>query len=173
MRPSRSPRERGLTASDRKRLRRIMEHATQARVFQRAQAVLLVAKGWSVGDVASITMQTRQAIYRWIARYLTDRSNCSFEDASRRGRPRVADELDRQLIDELLQHSPIDYGYMSTGWTVALLHQHLVASHQIELTARTLRRRLRELDYRWKRPRYVFTEADAHQAQKKGGSSAV
>jgi len=39
------------------------------------------------------------------------------------------------------------------------------------VSERTLRRRLHEGGWRWKRPRYVFCERDAHVGQKKGASA--
>jgi transposase len=46
---------------------------------------------------------------------------------------------------------------------------HYLAMHQgIAISARTLRRRLHEADYRWKRPRYVYAGRATHLAQKKG-----
>jgi transposase len=46
---------------------------------------------------------------------------------------------------------------------------YLQQRHDITISARTLRRRLHEADYRWKRPRYVYAGRAAHLAQKKGG----
>ena len=50
-----------------------------------------------------------------------------------------------------------------------LLRHYLQQRHDIAISARTLRRRLHEADYRWKRPRYVYAGRAAHLAQKKGG----
>ncbi len=54
-------------------------------------------------------------------------------------------------------------------WTVPLLTSHL-RSHGITISARTLRRRIREARFRWKRPRYVYHERADHVGAKKGGS---
>ena len=59
------------------------------------------------------------------------------------------------------------------GLAVALLAQHLGRRYGCPIAARTLRRRMRALGLRWKRPRYVYAERDPHRAQKKGGSSAA
>jgi len=61
-------------------------------------------------------------------------------------------------------------GYNSTGWTVALLADHLRQKYGRCPSLRTLRRRMHELGLRWKRPRYVYAIKDPHRAQKKGGS---
>jgi len=58
-------------------------------------------------------------------------------------------------------------GYNTTGWTVALLAQHLSQKYRCAISERTLRRRLRCLGLRWKRPRYAYATKDPHRAQKK------
>jgi transposase len=55
---------------------------------------------------------------------------------------------------------------------VPLLRAHL-AREGITLSARTLRRRLHAAGFRWKCPRYVYSERAAHVGQKKGGSSVA
>ena len=44
----------------------------------------------------------------------------------------------------------------------------IVRGHAIAVSAHTLRRRLREAGYRWKRPRYVYVGRAEHLGQKKG-----
>ena len=44
-------------------------------------------------------------------------------------------------------------GYDATGWTVSLLANHLQEKYGGAISARTLRRRMRDWDLRWKRPR--------------------
>jgi len=64
-------------------------------------------------------------------------------------------------------------GYNATGWTVSLLADRLQNRYGCAISARTLRRRMRDLDLRWKRPRYVYATKDPHRAQKKGGLFAA
>jgi transposase len=68
-----------------------------------------------------------------------------------------------------LARDPRRCGYQATSWTVPLL-AHDLAAKGLAVSPRTLRRRLHEAGYRWKRPRYVYVERAAHLAQKKGGS---
>ena len=56
---------------------------------------------------------------------------------------------------------------------MALLAKHLGRTYGCPISPRTLRRRMRALGLRWKRPRYVYADKDPHRAQKKGGSSAA
>lgn len=64
-------------------------------------------------------------------------------------------------------------GYHATGWTVSLLADHLQTKYGGALSARTLRRRMWDLDLRWKRPRYVYATKDPNRAQKKGALFAA
>ena len=67
-----------------------------------------------------------------------------------------------------LARDPRCCGYLATSWTVPLLVHDLATQEGIAISARTLRRRLHEADYRWKRPRYVYAGRATHLAQKKG-----
>ena len=58
----------------------------------------------------------------------------------------------------------------ATAWTVPLLAGHLRAQG-LAISARTLRRRIRAARFRWKRPRYVYSERAAHVGAKKGALS--
>ena len=55
-------------------------------MYQRIQAVLLIARGYSVDDVARITGSLRRLIYHWIQRYLRRHRVDDLDDASRTGR---------------------------------------------------------------------------------------
>ena len=68
----------------------------------------------------------------------------------------------------VLARDPRRCGYRATSWTVPLLAHYLATHEGTAISARTLRRRLHEADYRWKRPRYVYAGRATHLAQKKG-----
>ena len=79
------------------------------------------------------------------------------------GHPR----LTPQRLAAALARDPRRCGYQATSWTVPLL-AHDLAAKGLAVSPQTLRRRLHEAGYRWKRPRYVYVERAAHLAQKKG-----
>ena len=146
--------------TDRRRLERALSAAREARLYRRIEAVLLVAEGQPIGDAAQRVRATRLSVRRWVERYLADRP--------RRGRPHSAPQLTPRRLTAALARDPRGCGYQATSWTVPLLRQYLQRRHGIAISARTLRRRLHEADYRWKRPRYVYAGRAAHLAQKKG-----
>jgi transposase len=158
---------------DRRRLAAALRRATDVRTYRRTQAVLLMAQGRSVPDIARITGARPWAIYNWARRYRRTPTADSLADAARPGRPRAAPAISNARIVRAFRRDPLRLGYSTTGWTVALLAEHLSRQYGCPISARTLRRRMRALGLRWKRPRYVYAEKDPHRAQKKGGSSAA
>jgi transposase len=169
MRTTPRPSKRGLHERDRIYLQTLLQAATTPIEHQRIRAVLCVAEGDTVAEAAETVGLSRPCVNRWLSCYLEHRRQCTFRDAERSGRPAIELPLSDDQIKELLRQSPIDHGYMSTGWTVALLQRHLLQHYQVRIGDDALRIRLHQMGLRWKRPRYVFTEPEPHLAQKKGG----
>jgi len=173
MRRTRTPNELGFDQHDRQRLAGALRRATEVRTYRRVQAVLLVARGRTVPEVAQLTGAKAAAVYDWVGRYLQTHQPDRLADAPRSGRPHVATAITDARIQRQFRRDPLRLGYSTTGWTVALLAKHLGRMYDCPITARTLRRRMRALGLRWKRPRYVYAERDPHRAQKKGGLFAA
>jgi transposase len=163
----------GFVPSDTRRLARALRRTFDVRTYQRLQAVLLVARGWPVAEVARDTATRRWAVYNWVRRYLHTHQPDSLRDAARPGRPPIARPITDARIVAELQRSPLRLGYSATGWTVPLLAQHLGRKYRCPISVPTLRRRMRRLGLRWKRPRYVYATKDPHRTQKKGRSFAA
>lgn len=170
---TRTPNELGFDHHDRQRLAHALRRATAVRTYRRLQAVFLVARGHSVPEAAEFAGAKPAAVYNWVGRYLRTRQPDRLADAPRTGRPRVATAITDARITQQFRRDPLRLGYSTTGWTVALLADHLGRVYGCAISARTLRRRMRALGLRWKRPRYVYAERDPHRAQKKGGLSAA
>ncbi len=145
--------------------------AREVSLYRRLEAVLLVAEGVSLDDAARQVRATSRSVQRWLARYRRARDPFALADRPRPGRPRAAAALTPERLRVALATDPRTLGYRATGWTVPLLAHHLGARDGLTLSERTLRRRLRERRYRWKRPRYVYHAYHAraaHVGQKKG-----
>ena len=173
MRPARSPAELGLTLHDRRRLERALRRTRDARHFRRLLAVKLLADGWTVRAVSRLCELSRPAVYKWLGRYLEQRKVESLVDKPRSGRPPTARGLTGEYLAQQVRKSPQQLGYATHGWTVALLATHLRSRHGVEVSQRTLRRRMHAQRLRWKRPRYVYTRKAKHLPQKKGAWFAV
>jgi transposase len=123
--------------------------------------VTVVAKHARVG---------RSTVYRWIERYLAERAPSALADGRRSGRPRSALILADSKLRRLLTSDPCRFGYDANTWTVPLLATHL-RTQGVVISARTLRPRIRAARFRWKRPRYVYSDRAEHVGAKKGGLS--
>ena len=157
-----------VTRADRRRLAQALAATRLAREYRRLEAVLLVAEGRSVSESARRVRVARSSVQRWVRQYLASRDAGALGDRPRTGRPRAARQLTDHRLGAVLRRDPRRLGYRTTTWTVALLARHCAERLDCPITPRTLRRRLRECGYRWKRPRYLYTERAAHLAQKKG-----
>jgi transposase len=173
MRRARTPAELRFDRYDQGRLARALDRATEARVFRRLQAVLMIARAWAIAEVARVTRLRPWAIYYWVRRYLKAHRPEALADAPRSGRPSSARAITDARIVRELGRDPLRLGYKTTGWTVPLLARHVSQKYGCPISAATLRRRMRRLRLRWKRPRYVYATKDPHRAQKKGRLSAA
>jgi transposase len=156
------------SGQDRRRLGKACRETHDLSLFRRCQAVLRVAEGYSVTEAARQAGVNRSSVHRWVELYLQNHQPQDLLDRPRSGRPREADDLDQELLAAILAQDPQQLGYCATTWTVPLLATHLREECDCPVSARTVRRRLHEFDYGWKRPRYVYHERDPHVAQKKG-----
>jgi transposase len=162
----------GFSQADRRRLLRALARTHDAKLYRRLRAVAEVAEGEPVAAVARHARVARSTVHRWIDRYLAARALSALADGERSGRPRTAATLTDAGLRHLLANDPRQFGYNANIWTVPLLAAHLRA-RGLAISARTLRRRIRAARFRWKRPRYVYSERTTHVGAQKGGSSAA
>ncbi len=168
MRIAKKAAELGFQWYDRRRLAKALKQVEDARSYRRLHAVLLVANGRDIKEVAQLSGASLQTIYNWIKLYLQQRQAQSLFDSSRCGRPRSATAVtDRRILREF-DRDPLRLGYNTTVWTVPVLATHLSHRFGCEISPHPLRRRMKHLGLRWKRPRYVYSEKEPNRAQKKG-----
>jgi transposase len=157
-------------------LEKLLTATEDVRQLKRTQALLWLAEGDSVEEVAERLRVTRQTVYNWVARFEA-RAELSLEwrvaDGARPGRPRTALEIIDPLIESVLDEDPRQLGYRSTIWTAPLWQQHLAGVHQIEVSGKSVSRALARLDIIWKRPRHQLARQDGHWRQAEGGSNAA
>ena len=136
-------------------------------MYRRLEALLLVAERHSVTEAARRCRVDRSSVHRWLVQYRAQHEASALLDRPRSGRPRLHRTLTPRRLAAALARDPRRCGYPATSWTVPLL-AHDLAAKGLAVSPRTLRRRLHEAGYRWKRPRYVYAERAAHLPQKKG-----
>ena len=148
MRKAKSPRELGFNRYDHHRLQKALHKVSDKRIFQRLQAVLLVAQGRAITEVAQIIDVTIQTIYHWVKQYLADHQIESLYERARTGRPLVAQPVTAERVLRELQRNPLRLGYNRTVWTVALLATHLTKRYGSQINPHTLRRRMKQMGLR-------------------------
>ena len=165
-----------LNVRQRGELELIVSHTRLAKERCRAQALLWLAEGSDVGEVAEWLGLSRQTIYNWVSRF-QDRDGLGLRDrlldATRPGRPRVAGGTIDELVAAVIDGDPRQVGYHATVWTAPLLSRYLRDHHAIEVSDRTVSRAIDRLGLRWKRPRHELALRPETWRQSKGGSNAA
>jgi hypothetical protein len=115
MRKARGTAELGFTGHDRRRLATALHQAQETKVYQRVHALLLIAQGYSVDEVARIIGSQQRSVYYRAHRYLNHHRVADLYDASRTGRPRTAAQITKACILRELARSA----------EIRLQHDHL------------------------------------------------
>src|SRR4051812_31102127 len=153
MRKQKSPLACSFDRYDKGRLHRALSKAKDTRIYIRLKAILLVAQGESVVKVAKLFDKSKRVVYYWLATYLKHHQPDALADACRSGRPLAAAAITDKRILTALKRSPLQLGYNTTVWTVALLASYLSERHQCTIGPFTLYRRMKQMGLRCKRPR--------------------
>jgi transposase len=143
-------------------------------MVRRAQALLWLDQGEAVPAVAPRLGLTPRAIYKVVARYqarmerpVVDR----IADRPHTGRPADKRQQIAQVLAELLPQAPAVFGYRGFAWTTPMLRCQVEHRLQVSTSERTVRRALRDMRYRYKRPRYGLARRSPTWRQAKGGSN--
>ena len=137
----------------RRRLRKVVQRASDQAHGRRAHAILLLWKsGGRVSWVAECLCAARSSIDRW---------RTLFEDYGEEGlRPLPRGRTDYKAttavmaqLAELVDGTPQDYGYLRSRWSSELLARELRRQRKVEVHATTVRRWLSRLRYGWLRAR--------------------
>ena len=150
-----------LSQNEQERLLWTIKHSRDAKEVKRAQALLWLSQGESVTAVALRQHVSRQTVYNWIEHFKTSGRLC---DLPRSGRPSRKRDSVKEVILEVMGKDPREFGYLLPVWTTSLLKAHM-SRQGVEVSTRTIRRALRDLGYRYKRPRYVLSRRSAHWRQ--------
>jgi transposase len=168
-----SPRQ--LSAQDRLALQQLLADPL-AKEHRRVQALLWLAAGQSVEQVADVLGVSRRTVYYWAERFEQRRDldlDARLADAPRSGRPPTALGIIDPFIAAVIDLDPRKLGYRNTGWTNRLLRQYLREVHGLSVSPKSVSLALARLEIRWKRPRHQLVLRPATWRQSKGGSNAV
>jgi transposase len=161
-----------LSDTEREALQNALKRERDALVVKRAQALLWLSQGEAAIAVAQRVGVTRQTIYNWVRTFqaraaaaLGDR----LRDSARSGRPPTKREAVKALIARLWEQPSDTTSAPSDVPRTAGAIQRYLAKQQVQVHERTIRRTLRALNYRYKRPRYVLARRSKAWRQQKGG----
>lgn len=150
----------------------IFRSCSDAQIYSRALAILQLADGETVEEVATFLRVSRQTIYNVASRFQA-RAGMPMEkrllNSERSGRPATARSVITEVAQEVMETDPRLHGYTQTVWTAELLQRHIKAKHGVDVGLRSIQITLDSLDYLWKRPRHTLSRRDPHWRQAKGG----
>ena len=155
-----------LTASQRTELAAAAAAEPRVRRWKRVRALLLRADGLTVEAVASTLGCSQASVYAWTAAW-RQHGVAGLREGDHGGGQVQVDAVAESMLQRLLATDPQACGHQATGWTVPLLQGEL-AQVGYAVGARTVRRALHRLGYRWKRPQYVLGRPDPAYAEKRG-----
>jgi len=157
------------------RLRETARNSPNAREVRRAQALLWLHEGNRVSPIAQRLGVSRRTVRRWIRRY-RDRIDATvkarIQEGRHSGRPPKQLKRAQKIIAKVWPHDPRRYGFRALIWTVPM-RRCVIHRRTTEWVSRsTVRRALRSLRYRYKRPRLVLARRATTWRQAKGGLNA-
>jgi transposase len=155
-----------LTPDQRAELERAAAAERHTRTWKRYRALLLLGDGLTFRQVAQTLGCAESSLYGWVARW-REAGIVRLAEGPHQGRARRLDAAADQHLQALLAADPQAHGHAATGWTVPLLRTELARQGWV-VADRTLRRTLKRLGYRWKRPQYVLGRPDPAYAEKRG-----
>lgn len=165
-----------LTEMERRQLKEVVRSTREAKQLRRAQALLDLDGGEKVEVVAKRQGVGCSTIYDWAKRFKERRAEPitkRLRDRPRSGRPPHKRQKAKEVILSVIKTDPREFGYRYPVWTTPLLCHHIQKEHELNISARTIRRAFRDLGYRYKRPRYKLARRSPHWRQAKGGFSGV
>jgi transposase len=121
------------------------------RVSERIHFVLLSSRGYSAPKIAELFAYDEETVRIWLNRYQQD-SLAGLSDRPRSGRPAKAPWL-KAIVEAQIGQPPPCFGYVAACWTILLLVGHLARRYGVVLSSATVRRAVKAIGYRWRRPR--------------------
>ncbi len=143
---------RPLAEAERQELKKLARREV-GRVSERMRAVLLSARGYSVPEIARIFECDEATVREWIRRFETEGIQ-GLRDRPKVGRRPRATPVARETLRRTVMEARPAQG----SWTVVLLQVHLVVMAGVRVSRTTVRRLLRMLGFRWRRPKLALPE---------------
>jgi transposase len=160
-----------LTDAERTALDAAAAGERRVRLWRRYRALQLLADGLEPPAVARALGCSQSSVYNWAAMWRDGGLPGLRGRGHGGGRARALGGAGERMLEDLLGQDPQARGHRATGWTVPLLLGELGAAGY-PAGERTVRRTLRRLGWRWKRPKFVLGRPDpAYEAKKRPSPS--
>lgn len=140
---------------------------------RRAQAVLQVAQGVPVAEVARRMSAGRSSVYRWVGWYQLEGEAGLREHQEGNRTPRSINDRVVQELLTLVEEAPGKLNYLRSRWTSEMLAQAVNARLGTGLHASTIRRLLPLHGYGWRRSRPTLCIRDRNKALKMAAINEV
>jgi transposase len=147
-----------LSLEARQELKDMAQHFP-GRVAQRAWMVLWSAEQVPVPEIAGRFYCKQKTVRKWLHRYQQDGA-AGLLDRPRGGRPSTLTAGAQQAIFTQINQPPWTFGYVFAFWSVASLAQHLASRCWQRVSPWLVRRVLRSLGYRCRRPKLGPRQVD-------------
>ena len=141
-----------LRKNERERIQKALAKSKDARFCDRLRAVLWSEQRMSTPQIAGLLGKDPSTVFLWIKDYL----RFGFQGlplGKSPGRTPSIDAEGHAALTQALGASPRDLGYRFNTWTTATLVEHLYQAVHVCVHQETLRRTLKRLGYRYKRPK--------------------
>ena len=155
-----------LSRSDRKTLLQVYRKGGDPEQRLRAHILLLLDQqvAWIV--IVAVLFTSTTTINRWRRRYLEE--GVASITGHRKWRANVREWWLGLVLRWVVQGSPTQFGFVRSRWTCETFVVLLREDYQVRVSRETIRRRLREANLVWRRPRPVLGLKDPAHAVKLG-----
>ncbi len=149
-----------IRASERKLLLSFHKTADTHEQRLRAHILLLLGDGVPWDRIAAALFTSSSTINRWRKRDLADGIDAILDAPGRRRRSGIAAFWVAMMIHWVTARSPREFGFTRSRWTCGTIALLLREDHGVRVGRETVRRRLREHDLVYRRPRPVLGPKD-------------
>lgn len=141
-----------LRKNHRERLQRAVRETDEGKFRDRCRSILWSSERCSCSEIASRLDVHHTTVMRWIQDYQRFGLD-GLRVGKSPGRPPKLDEEGLTVLVEALGKHPRDFGYARATWTATLLRDHVFQVIHVYVHPETIRRTLRSIGYRHKRPK--------------------
>lgn len=154
-----------LDISQLRRLRQASRQTTDSGMVRRALSIIEYNRCDCVAETARRLQAARSSVYRWIYRFRKMGID-GLRTRKRGPKPSTVTVELKEHLENVIDQSPRDFGYLTNRWTSRLLARVLARHFDEEVHPSTIRRLLVRMDYRWKRARPTLHKKDPDKESK-------